>query len=65
MATLDDLKAAMANEDTKIAALVQAYKDLVAKLAASANDTAAIQSLVDEANAQAAAMDATLNPPAP
>lgn len=63
MATLDDLKAAMANEDTKIAALIQAYKDLVAQVAANVNDPAALQALVDDANAQSTAMDAA-NPPA-
>lgn len=65
MATLDDLKAAMANEDTKVQGLIAAFQDLAAKLAAAvaANDPAALQALVNEANATSAAIDAA-NPPA-
>ena len=65
MATLDDLKAAMANEDTKVQGLIAAFKDLADKLAAAvaANDPVALQALVDEANATSAAVDAA-NPPA-
>ena len=65
MATLDDLKTAMQNEDTKVQGLIAAYQDLAAKLAAAvaANDPAALQALVDEANATSAAIDSA-NPPA-
>jgi len=65
MATLDDLKTAMANEDTKVQGLIAAFKDLAAKLAVAvaANDPVALQALVDEANATSAAID-TANPPA-
>lgn len=65
MATLAEVQAAVANEDTKIDALVQAYKDLAAQVAASANDPVALQALVDDANAKAAAIDAALSPAAP
>ena len=66
MATLADVQAALANEDTKVDGLIAAFKDAVAKLqAALANgaDPVALQALVDDMNAKSAAMDA-VNPPA-
>ena len=66
MATLADVQAALANEDTKVDGMIAAFKDAVAKLqAALANgaDPAALQALVDDMNAKSAAMDA-VNPPA-
>lgn len=67
MATLDDVKTAMATEDGKVDGLIAAFKDMAAKLAAAvaANDPAALQALVDEANAKSAAIDAAMAPPAP
>jgi hypothetical protein len=72
MVTLADLQSAEDAEGAKIDTLIKGYNDLkalnetlVAQVAQSKTDPAAIQRLVDEANAAAAKIDATLTTPAP
>lgn len=70
--TLADLQAADAKEDAKIDALLQAFKDqkdLIKQLQdtiAAGGDPAAIEALVNAADAKSAAIDAVLGvaPPA-
>lgn len=67
---LDDLVTAEAAEDEKIDLLVVGYNnlkgvvaDLTTQLEAAANDPKKIQTLIERAQAEAAKIDATLNPP--
>lgn len=65
MSALDDLKAALANEDIALAALLTAYNALVAKLnTLPVDDSAALAALTQDVNTQAAAINAALNLPA-
>lgn len=68
--TLDDLVTAEADEDSKIDLLIEGYRaqrgviaDLTAQLEAAANDPKKIQTLIEQAQAESAKIDATLNPP--
>lgn len=63
---LDDLKAAVAAEDTVIAGAITLLNGLSAQIVALKDDPAALQALADDVNAQAKALgDAvTANTPA-
>lgn len=64
MSALDDLKTSVASEDTAIQGLVTAFNNLNTQVqgAATVED---LQALKADADAQTAAINAALNPPAP